>query len=447
MRAHFRLLSLLWVPLACSLLAGCSQIGPSTIEGARFDYNAAIVGSFDHQMLLNLVRLRYQDSILFLDLTSVVASYQRQVTVGTSAQSELVAPTVTVGATGGVSWTESPTITYAPLQGEDFAKRLLAPIQPSAILLLSRSGWGLERLLVCAVQQLNEVPNGTSIGGIAPVQVRNFQKFHRVAVLLRELQEDGYIQLNTLTGQPDTVALTQGPTPLDDEARAKANEILTLLAIKYPPPTPAAKPAPEATPAPNAKPVHGEKPQPTASEPHAGPNPPKEPKEKPASPPAPTPATPAAPVATSPAPETPILLPAVSTEPPAPSVAIEAPSFPRSPATLTLGGRSILGVLTFLAQDVEVPREHVERGLVRVTRGPDGKPLNWHQVSGSLFLVHSSKKKPEHPFLAVQYRDYWFYIDDQDVESKGTYALVAQLFSLQAANASGQAPILTIPTR
>jgi hypothetical protein len=430
--------------LAGAALGGCSQLGPATIEGARFDYNAAIVRSFDHQMLLNLVRLRYQDSILFLDLTSVVASYQRQVTVGASTEYEVMAPTVTVGAVGNATWTESPTITYAPLQGEEFAKRLLAPIQPAAILLLSRSGWGLERLLMCAVQQLNEVPNGIAIGGIAPVRLLHYQKFRRVAVLLRELQEDGYIQLNTLTGQPDTVAITRGPTPMDDSARARAKEVLEILAIEYPRPSAAATPSAEGNPPASTKSAPSDKREPANPAPHPAKSPAKQPEQKPAASndtgwglesAANQGAGGAVPVT------------APSEEPVSQSVAIEPPGFPRSPATLTLTGRSILGVLTFLAQEVEVPPEHVEKGFVRVTRGPDGRPLHWHDISGQLFIVHSSKSKPEHAFLAVPYRGYWFYIDDRDVESKSTYALVAQLFSLQAANASGQAPILTIPAR
>ena len=90
--------------LGCALLvlsvasgSACHSMGPRTIEGARFDYNDAIIKSFDHQMLLNLVRLRYQDSIFFLDLSSVVASYRRDVTAS-------VAPNGTVSPTPGFGW-------------------------------------------------------------------------------------------------------------------------------------------------------------------------------------------------------------------------------------------------------------------------------------------------------------------------------------------------------
>lgn len=400
---HVALASVSWA------VAGCAQMGPSTIASGRFDYNEAIVRSFDNQMLLNLVRLRYQDSILFLDLTSVVASYSRETTVGASTTVESPNSTnptsVGLGATGGVTWSESPTISYAPLQGEDFAKRLLAPIQPSSILLLSRSGWGLERLLVCTVQQLNELPNASSIGGVAPRQVNHFQEFRRVASLLRELQEDGFIQINTLADQPDQVAVTAGPIPMDARARQHADEILALLKVSR-------------TKAPG-----------TAA---------------PLSPAAPAGVPPASSGTAAPA-EAPRAAQEPGTE--GTPVALESGGFPRDPARVLLTGRSILGVMTFLAQQVEVPPEHLKQGVAHQTLGRDGKPFDWNQIAQGMFRVRSSSEKPEHAFLEVHYRDYWFYIDDTDIESKSTYTLLAQLFSLQSASGSMQAPVLTIPTR
>jgi len=107
----------------------------------------------------------------------------------------------------------------------------------------------------------------------------------------------------------------------------------------------------------------------------------------------------------------------------------------------------LLGVLTFLAQHVDVPAEHVRQGLVRVTLGPDGKPFDWSLLSGKLFHVYCSRDEPTRAFLKVHYRGYWFFIDDADLESKSTYTLLVQLLSLQAANSSSQGPVLTIPTR
>ena len=52
--------------IVCTALAlGCNAIGPRTIPGARINYNEAIARSWDEQLLLNLVRLRYRDTPLF----------------------------------------------------------------------------------------------------------------------------------------------------------------------------------------------------------------------------------------------------------------------------------------------------------------------------------------------------------------------------------------------
>ena len=64
----------LWI---CVLLfsAGCSSIGTGTITSDRFDYNAAISDSWKDQMLINLVKIRYGDSPVFLDIASVISQY------------------------------------------------------------------------------------------------------------------------------------------------------------------------------------------------------------------------------------------------------------------------------------------------------------------------------------------------------------------------------------
>jgi len=47
--------------------------------------------------------------------------------------------------------------------------------------------------------------------------------------------------------------------------------------------------------------------------------------------------------------------------------------------------------------------------------------------------------------VRVRYRDHWFYIPDEDLASKSTFSLLAQLFALQAGSGDGLRPVLTLP--
>jgi hypothetical protein len=49
---------------------GCGGIGPKTVARDRFDYITAVSESWEKQMLLNLVRLRYMHAPVFLDVAS-----------------------------------------------------------------------------------------------------------------------------------------------------------------------------------------------------------------------------------------------------------------------------------------------------------------------------------------------------------------------------------------
>ena len=65
-------------------LSGCHSIGPRTVTADRFDYSSAISDSWKQQILLNIVKIRYLDLPVFVDVTSVVAGYSLQTGVSTS---------------------------------------------------------------------------------------------------------------------------------------------------------------------------------------------------------------------------------------------------------------------------------------------------------------------------------------------------------------------------
>src|SRR5579872_2194805 len=111
------------------MLAGCAaSVGPPTIARDRFDYVEAISESWKRQMLLNLVKVRYSDVPVFLDVTSVLNAYGIDNELHISGQAAPVGRNgdTFLGAEGITHYTDHPTITYVPVLGDKFAKSFMS---------------------------------------------------------------------------------------------------------------------------------------------------------------------------------------------------------------------------------------------------------------------------------------------------------------------------------
>jgi hypothetical protein len=107
--------------------------------------------------------------------------------------------------------------------------------------------------------------------------------------------------------------------------------------------------------------------------------------------------------------------------------------------------RSLLGIMFYLSQAVEVSSTDVLQGKVTQTKTPDGDVFDWKKVTGDLLRIRSRPNKPEENTMVIFYRGTWFYVDDSDLSSKSTFSLLAQIFSLQAGKIKDNAPLLTLP--
>jgi hypothetical protein len=104
----------------------------------------------------------------------------------------------------------------------------------------------------------------------------------------------------------------------------------------------------------------------------------------------------------------------------------------------------VLAMMSFLSRGVEVPTEHLAEGRVIDYRFPESEEGS--KTSLIPFKVRWSKQRPDNPFAAVRFQNYWFYIDNSDISSKRSLGLIIALFRLQAPDTGGAAPILTLPT-
>lgn len=137
-------------------ITGCIPLSSNIIVDGRFKYNEAIRDSWEEQMLFNIVSLRYGESTVFMDVDSLITQYglETRATIGGGINTGDLGSNTVRGA-GGAIWTERPTITYAPLEGREFARSMLAPMNPAEIFALISAGWNAERSLRLIVKSVN----------------------------------------------------------------------------------------------------------------------------------------------------------------------------------------------------------------------------------------------------------------------------------------------------
>jgi len=340
-----------------AILVGCAGVGPPSVTVDRFDYGTAIADSWKQQTLLNIVKVRYQDQPVFVDVASIVAGYSLQ--TGVSATGVISSNRAVQGDYGSVGgqaiWTDRPTITYVPMTGEKFLRGLITPIDPKNIFFMLQSGYAADFILGLTVESLNGVRNRTTAGGI----VREADpEFVRALGLLREVQLAGAmgmrVEEDKVKGSTAVVFFRRDDVPTD--ISAKAAEVRRLLKL----------PADQQKFSLLYSPMAG------------GPN------------------------------------------------------------ELAVNSRSMLQILGAFASYMDVPEAHIkDHSALPAPPADDQQKVR----------IHSGADKPQNAFVAVRYRDYWFWIDQGDWQTKRTLTAVMFFFTLADTGPGEKLPLITIPAQ
>ena len=142
------------------LIAGCAAQGAKRVPRDRFDYNGAIAQSTREQMLLNIVRSRYLEVPVFLTVSSVLTQYEYDSSIGLGTILEFGTGT-TDRAIGDANlrFSERPTITYLPVEGQEFSAHLLSDIPSEIIFAAAQAGWPVDVFMRIAIQRLGALEN------------------------------------------------------------------------------------------------------------------------------------------------------------------------------------------------------------------------------------------------------------------------------------------------
>ena len=389
--------------------SGCT-LGPKQIDHSRLRYNEAIQRTLQEEMLLNIVRLKYREIPEFVSVNGVAAQYTFQGGAGIDGTLLEGGPNV-LGLDAAVTRAERPTISYAPMRSREFHEGLLGPIDIQTLMLVGRTGWSWDRILRMSVQHMNGVDNATSAGGPTPDFKPNYEEFKYLAHLFRQLQLSRGVELafaersfeRPLPVKPHQVdgnlvsgVLSQGFRfkTSDPEAHSvvlEKDEEYTTLVFR-----PTSWDSHELHEIQRLLRLDPERHRYELFSAREGQ---KEESQD------------------------------------------DDPTIRRLPPLaqdhVTVGTRSLLEVMFYLSQGICIPYEHYEQGLVTVTLDEFGEPFDWSEMNGDLFNVYCCEHKPANAAVAVQFKGYWFYIDDSDLNSQSTFILLVELFGIEVRGGGG----------
>lgn len=209
------LFCIMTVLLPAAIISGCGSIGPNTVNRDRSEYITAIGESWKQQTLLNVVKLRYADTPVFLEIGQVISGYELEGTISASGGVGDKAWRNAGGALGtfanlgaGGRYLDRPTVTYTPLTGPEFIKTMMTPFPPGSVMFLVEAGWPVDLVLRVGTQAVNGLRNQK--GG--PYGHRADPEFVELIRLLRNIQLDGGIGMTLerdKAGEVTTIMLFQ----------------------------------------------------------------------------------------------------------------------------------------------------------------------------------------------------------------------------------------------
>ena len=336
-------------------LSGCATVGPQSISAGRGVYTETINRTSDEQTLNMLVRLRYDETFGMMSVASVTANLQFSAQAATNigiGDSDNYAGNL-VPLSAGVAYEENPTISYVPLSGEDFTRRMLGPVSVDEWLLLGGGIHHPGNVFALSVRRINGLRNPL-FDPESPSPA-----FARFVALYDRLRLADVLDFVAYPDNKPEPGYFWDIHDYADEHGDSVREFLGLIGIEL---------------------------QPDGS---------------------------------------PILLPLRE-------------AIGSSTSAVHLQLRSAFEVLRVLGAGIEIPPAHLEAGIVE----PPTAAMRF-------LTIRSSEKRPDNATVRIRFRDWWYYIDATDAQSKRAFLFLQTFIGMRLADpgAAQKAPVITVPVK
>ena len=398
---HIASVSLLVVTCGCGLQA-------DIIQSRHWDLNETIRETNNEQLLLNLVRLRYDEEPYFLQVSSITTNFSAGATLGASGTFPEEGPNV-LGLNGGVSYSESPSVTWSIPDSREFLGRFYAPVGADQIAVLTQSGFDLVEVFRIGVQKMNQLRNREFRIRTGEYRPDSYDEFVEAIDLIEALRKEGVIDFaHSLMTNYGGVAL---PISQMDTRGVAEGLPYSLLYLSREPGM--------ATPYQVQKPLFLRFTKESDDDPRAQ--------------------------------RLRLLLklrPDLYSFPITNTVDVSPEGIravdgklaqvfdPNEKLThIALSNRSVIDILRFAGASVQVPEADIASGKARE-----------RDVKLDEYLtVLSSATEPLNAWLKVKYGGKWFYISRTDLGARTSFTLIRALFASVVGEVPGAKPVLTLP--
>lgn len=162
--------------------AGC--LGPEAIRSTRLAYNDAYQKTNDEQILLKLVRLRYADSPILIDLPTITGQFEAAALGGSNSPvSGAVDPGISSFGIGQPALRDSPSLSLHPREGHEIAETLANALNAEDLRVIS-PGADMRLFLLMAVNDVNDIPNAPLATSLDPRIPQDNCRFRDLVELL-----------------------------------------------------------------------------------------------------------------------------------------------------------------------------------------------------------------------------------------------------------------------
>lgn len=143
-----------------AVVSGCADTrGPELVVNSHIEYNQAVSQVLREELLLNIVRRRYMEPPQFLNISSISSNFSTSTSIGVGGSVGDIGGEDLIGTSvdGSVTFSDSPTITITPRQGEDIASQLHEPLKVSTVADLATAGYPVGGVLNALVESINNL--------------------------------------------------------------------------------------------------------------------------------------------------------------------------------------------------------------------------------------------------------------------------------------------------